>query len=99
MAGAVTRDFWTCGSFAEIGGSLKRKPRFGILVLSLEVLLLRIALAGLRGVNLDAQISWQAQCFVDLAVMISWQAQHFVDLDAWISWQGLFFLDLRHSTL
>ena len=30
-----------------------------------EVLLVRIALAGLRDVNLDVQTFWQAQCFVD----------------------------------
>ena len=30
----------------------------------------------------DAQISWQAQHFVNLHVQISWQAQHFVNLHA-----------------
>ena len=33
VAGAVIRDFWTCGSFSEIWGSVERKLRFGILVL------------------------------------------------------------------
>ena len=37
-AGAVNRDLWTCGSFSEIGGSLEQMLRFGILMLSLEVI-------------------------------------------------------------
>ena len=41
VAGAVKRDFWICGSLSEIGGSLERKLRFGILMLSLEKLLLQ----------------------------------------------------------
>ena len=36
----------------------------------------QIALAGLRDVNLDVQISWQAQYYVDLEVQISWQVQY-----------------------
>ena len=59
------------------------------------VLLLRLALAGLRDVNLDVQISWQAQCFVDLEVQSSWQAPRFVDLDAQTSWQAQYFVDLE----
>ena len=47
---------WTFGSFRG------RKLRFGILMLFLA----RIALAGLPGVNLDAEISWRAQYFVNL---------------------------------
>ena len=38
----------------------------------------RTALAGLRDVNLDAQISWQAQHFEFRQLQISWQARHFV---------------------
>ena len=38
--------------------------------------------------NLQAQISWQAQHFVNLHVQISWQAQHFVNLQVQISWQA-----------
>ena len=38
----------------------------GLSMLSLEVLLLPNALAGLRNVNLHAQVSRQAQHFVDL---------------------------------
>ena len=44
----------------------RAKAALGILMLSLEVLLLRIALAGLRDLNLDVQTSWQAQCFLNL---------------------------------
>ena len=65
LTGAVNRDFSTCGSFSEIGGSLARKLCFGILMLSLQEAFLRQnALAGLRYVNLEVQISWQAQHFV-----------------------------------
>ena len=56
VTGAAKRDFWTCGSLSEIGGSLARKLRFGILMLSLEALLRRNALSGLRHVNLEMQI-------------------------------------------
>ena len=38
VTGAVNRDFSTCGPFSEVGGSLARKLRFGILMLSLEAL-------------------------------------------------------------
>ena len=34
--------------------------------------------------NLDEQVLWQAQHFVDPQVQISWQAQHFVNLKAQI---------------
>ena len=71
VAGAVSRDLDMWLDFRN-----RRKPRkllFGMLILSLEVLLLRIALAGLRGVYLDVQISWQAQHFVDLEVQTLWQ--------------------------
>ena len=27
VSGALNRDFWTCGSFSELGGSLERKLR------------------------------------------------------------------------
>ena len=56
--------------FSIIGGILEAKLRFGILMLSLEVLLVRITLAGMCDVNLDVQISWQAQCVVDLEVRL-----------------------------
>ena len=49
VAGAVNHDLWT-----RIGGSLGRKLRLGIL--SLEVLLLQNALAGLRDVSLNVRI-------------------------------------------
>ena len=68
MTGVVNRDFWTCGSFSEIGGTLAQKLRFGILMLSLEALLGQNALAGLRHVNLEMRMSWQAQHFVNLKV-------------------------------
>ena len=41
-----------------------------------------------HGVNLEVQISRQAQHFVNLEVQISWQAQHFVNLEVQISWQA-----------
>ena len=69
-------DFWTCGPFSEVGGSLQRK-------------LCVTALAGLRDVNLDVQISRQAQYFVDLEVQTSWHAQHFLNLEVQNSWQVL----------
>ena len=37
-------------------------------------------------VNLEVQISWQAQHLANLEVQISWQAQHFVNLEVQISW-------------
>ena len=80
VTGGVNRDFWTRCLFSKVGGRLKRKLRIW--------LLLRITLAGLRNVNLDVQISWQAQYFVDLEMQIPWQEQHFVDLDVWISWRS-----------
>ena len=70
----------------ESGGSLKRQLRFGIFMFSLEVLLLRITLAGLRGVILDVQTLWQAHYFVGLEVQTSWQAQRFVSLEVQVSW-------------
>ena len=42
----MNRDFWTCGSVSEVGGSLARKLRFGILMLSLKALLRQNALTG-----------------------------------------------------
>ena len=42
------------------------KAAFWHLDIVLDELLLRSALAGLRDVNLDVQISWQVQYFVDL---------------------------------
>ena len=59
MTGAMNREFWTRGSFPEIGGSLARKLRFDILILSLEALLWQNALSGLRSVNLEVQILLQ----------------------------------------
>ena len=53
------------------------------------------ALAALRFVNLEVQISWQAQHFVNLEVQISWQAQHFVNLEVQISWQAKHFEHLQ----
>ena len=44
---------------------------------------------------LDAQMSWQAQHFVNLHVQISWQAQHFVNLHVQISWQAQQFVNLH----
>ena len=61
-----------CGR--KIWGNLARKLRFGIWMLSLEAFLRRNALAGLRHVNLEVHISWQAQRFVNLKVQITWQA-------------------------
>ena len=66
----------------------ERNLHLGILMLSLEALLLRLALAGLRDVNLDAQISWQAQFYVDLEVPIPWQVQGCVNLEVQILWQA-----------
>ena len=73
-------------------------------MLSLEAFLRRSALAGLRHVNLEVQISWQAQHFVSLKVQsscqehfvklevqTSWQAQHLVNLDVQILWQAQHF--------
>ena len=69
---------------------LKRKLRFGIFML-----LLRIALAGLRDVSVDVirvQISWQALYVVSLEVQISWQALHFViKIEVWTSGAGAVF--------
>ena len=55
--------------------------------------------------NLEVQISWQAQHFVNIDVQISrqaqqfvripWQAQHFVNLHVQISWQAQHFLHLH----
>ena len=67
VAGAVNRDLSTCGLLSDIGGSLEQKLHFGILMLSLEGLLLGNALAGLRDVNLDVQFLMQAQHFVQQA--------------------------------
>ena len=66
VTGAVNRDFSTCGSFSDIGGSLARKLRFGIWMLSLEAFLRRSAFTELPHVNLEVPISWQAQDFVFL---------------------------------
>ena len=85
VAGAVNRDFWTCGSFSEIGRSLERNLHFGILTSSLEMLLLQIALAWLRGVSLSLRgrhANFLASAaLVNLEVKISWQTQCFVDLE------------------
>ena len=78
------------GSFSELGGNLQGKLCFAIL-LFLDVFESALAanrLGGLCDVNLDAQISWQAQYLVDLEVQISWQVQHFVNLEVQISWQA-----------
>ena len=45
--------------------------------------------------NLEVQISWQAQHFENLEVQISWQAQHFVNLEVQISWQAQHFENLE----
>ena len=58
-----------CGR--KIWGSFARKLRFGIWVLSLEAFLRRNAMAGLRRVNLEVHISWQAQRLMNLKVQIS----------------------------
>ena len=67
-------------------GILARKLRFGISMLSLEAFL---------HVNLEAQISWQAQYFVNLEVQISWQAHYFVHLEGQMSWQAEHFVNLE----
>ena len=59
--------FWTCGSFSDLQGSSRESC---VLALSFEALLQQKALAGLRHVNLEAQILWQAQHFVSLEVRI-----------------------------
>ena len=46
-------------------------------------------------VNLHVQISWQAQHFANLHVQISWQVQHFVNLHVQISWQAQHFVHLH----
>ena len=43
--------------------------------------------------NLEAQISWQAQHFVNLEMQI-WKAQQFVNLKVQISWQPQHFRTL-----
>ena len=45
--------------------------------------------------NLEVQISRQAQHFVKLHVLISWQAQHFVNLHVQISWQAQYKMRFR----
>ena len=37
---------------------------------------------------LDAQMSWQAQQFVNLHAQITWHAQHFMNLHVQNSWQA-----------
>ena len=39
--------------------------------------------------NLEVQISWQAQHFVNLKVQILWQAQYFVNLKVFVHKLGL----------
>ena len=39
-----------------------------------------------RQFQLQVQISWQVQHFVNLPVQISWQVQHFVNLHVQMSW-------------
>ena len=56
----------------------RAKAAFGICMLSGP---------GLPQVNLEVQISWQAQRFVNLKVQISWRAQRFVNFEVRISWQ------------
>ena len=51
--------------------------------------------AGAEFLNLEMQISWQAQHFVNLEVQISWQAQRFVNLEVQISWQAQHFVNLE----
>ena len=46
-------------------------------------------------VNLQVQISWQAQRVVNLQVQISCQAQHFVNLHVQISWKVQHFVNLQ----
>ena len=73
-----------------------RKSRAKAAFWHLDVVFLRqSALAGLRHVNLEAQISWQAQHFVKLEVQISWQAQHFVNLKVQSSCQAQHFVNIH----
>ena len=95
MTGAVNRDFSTCRSFSEIGGRLARSCVLVICMLSLEAFLLRSALSGLPHVNLEVQVSWQAQHFVTLKVLILWRAEHFVNLEVQIWWQAQHFVNLE----
>ena len=82
MTGAVNRDFWTRGSFADfVACTVLGEPRR----------------ADFDFVNLHVQNSWQAQHFVNLEVQISWQAQHFVNLEVQISWQVQQFVKVQIS--
>ena len=53
MAGAVNRDFWTCGSLSEIGGSLERKAPGCAMCLDVQ-----ISWQAQYFVDLQMQISW-----------------------------------------
>ena len=62
VAGAVN-----CVTFGHVARFQKSKEVSGetCVTLSVEVLLLRTALAGLRDVNLDVQISWRAHALCE----------------------------------
>ena len=101
VAGAVSHDSWTCGSFSEVGGNIERKLRFGVLRLSFGSALAAKRLARAARVNLEALTSWQAKYFVDLEAQISWQAQHFVNLEVQISrrvWRRIANLEVQIVT-
>ena len=83
VTGAVNRDFWTCGSFADfVAGAALCDPRRADFVAGAALCEPRNAnfVAG-AALNLEVQISWPAQHLVNLKVQISWQVQHLVNLD------------------
>ena len=74
VTGAVNRDFWTCGSFADfVAGTALCDPRCADFVTGAALCEPRSA-DFVDLVNLEVQISWQAQHFVDLEVHISWHS-------------------------
>ena len=79
VAGALKHDPWTCGSFSKN----RAKPRAKAAFWNFDIVV--NALARLRYVSIDAQISWQAQRFVNLEVQISWQASRPLDLELLIT--------------
>ena len=82
------------GLFSEVGGQSRAKAALW----QLAALLLQNALAALHDVNLDVQIAWQAQGFVDLEAQISWR-QRFVSLKVQTSWQKRRFVNLEVQIL
>ena len=83
MSGAVNRDFWTCGSFADfVAGTALGESRRADFVAG-------AALGEPRSADFVAGPAlgepkckfcgrmWQVQHLVNLEVQISWQVQHF----------------------